>query len=416
MTFDTVTMKEKYLNAVKEAWLTTEDSFPQFLFEVSLETKTINEKYLINSQSKLQEPMSRIPKMPWKRKRWKQNLLKLVEEILYQETIINIHSTMKPQELTLFQEELMEFMRQVRRFSPELNFEEIGQALRNYIVYAMFKKIHQDDSGFSKAAFGYSMLYPFTDNFIDNSANTSKDKYEYNQMIRSKLKGNTVNPLTKHQKKTCDLLDFILTDFPRDTTPMAADLLLMMLDAQEISISQQHRTAPLSGKDRLDVSLYKGGISVLIDRYFVNKELTEADIIFYLGLGFFLQLADDLQDIRDDSDQGYQTLFTLDLRHEKEEKLVNRMLHFIHNNMLSYQAENDCFKNFVLSNCYQLIYISAIRSKEFFSVKYLNLLEALLPVSMSYYDSFRSEMKMNLDVENSNSNKYMKLLDEIVFP
>ncbi len=413
MIFDTDTIKEKYLNIVKEAWLATEATFPDFLCEISQERKLKNEAYISSTRIRLQESMNDIPKAPWKRKYWKQTLLTLTEDVLYQENIINVHSSMEPKELAEFQDELKEFMRQVRKFSPELSFDEIGQALRNYIVYAMFKKIHRDNSGFSRAGFGYSMLYPFTDNFIDNSNTTSAEKAEYNQIIRDKLKGKKVFPSTTHHKKTCALLDDIETIFPRETHPMTSHLLLMMLDAQESSLQQQDSTTVLSQEERLNISIYKGGISVLIDRYFVSKELREADILFYIGLGFFLQLADDLQDIKEDSENGYQTLFTFNLDPVHEEELVNQLLHYIYHIMNSFQAENDHFKDFVLLNCYQLIYTSIIRSKAFFSPEFLEKIERLLPVTICYYDNFTKDMAISF--EGKDQNKYHKVLDALIF-
>lgn len=412
MIFDTDTLKEKYLNAIKQSWLTTKTTFPVFLCEISQDNKTANEAYLDHTRRVFQEHLNLIPKTPWKRKKWAQNLQSLIDQILYQETVINLHSSMEREELTLFQTELKEFLRQVRKFSPELSFEDMGQALRNYIVYAMFKRIHMDPSGFNRAGFGYSMLYPFTDNFIDNIATTAEEKKEFNQIIRTKLKGNAALSRTTHQKRTCELLEEIESVYPRASYPMMPQLLLMMLDAQELSLVQQDNTTSLSLDDRMNISIYKGGISVLIDRYFVNRELTESDLLFYTGMGFFLQLADDLQDIEEDSRLGYQTLFTFDLNPAYEENLVNQLLHFVHNIMESYQAENNRFKDFVLLNCYQLIYLSIIRSKAFFTSGYLERIERLLPVTVRYYDNLKKDMPNGLD--GTYQNKYRKTLDALL--
>jgi hypothetical protein len=301
----------------------------------------------------------------------------------------------------------------VRSFAPELTLEDIGQALRNYIVYAMFKVIHQTKTGFSMAGFGYSMLYPFTDNYIDNTKNSPEDKSEYNTLIRDKIAGREIHPRTIHQQKTCDLLQAIESEYPRDQITPAFHLLHMMLEAQENSLRQQHRGVLLSEEERLDISLYKGGISVLIDRFFVRKELTEEDILMYLGLGFFLQLADDLQDIGSDSRQGYQTLLTVDVSPDKEEKLVNKMLHLVHNTMGSFEAENNLFKNFVLANCYQLVYTSVIGSREFFSKEYLDRIEKHLPVSCAFYERVKSSFAVPAD--SRLHHKYLKVLDTVIF-
>lgn len=276
----------------------------------------------------------------------------------------------------------------------------------------MFKEIHQVKTGFSKACFGYSMLYPFTDNYIDSNDISDLEKMEYNQIIRDKLSGKTVFPKSTHQKKTCDLLEAIENDYPRNLDSSVYALLQMMLDAQEKSLHQQNTDSKLTSEERLKISIYKGSISVLIDRFFVNKEITEEDLLFYLGLGFFLQLADDLQDIEEDSIKGNQTIFTLDLRLEEEEKLVNKLLHFIHHLMNTYQAENNVFKDFIIFNCYQLIFLSLDGSKKFFSEKYLSDLEKYLPITYNFLDTLKGNLFLNNDFKMDE--KYMKLLDDIL--
>lgn len=413
MLLDKEKIKEYYLGEVKKQWLTASDAFPNFLSVITEDKKEENEQYVQDILTGFQKHVKSYSRLPFKQKRWKRNILTMINDILFHETVLGIHQSMNTEELNAFQEELMEFLRRVRRFAPELSLDEIGQALRNYIVYAMFKVIHRSDVGFSMAGFGYSMLYPFTDNYIDSKSNSSEEKAEYNKIIHDKIEGKEIRTRTVYQRKTCDLLQAIESEYPRNLDSSAYLLLLMMLEAQENSIRQQQSAVLLTPEERLDISLYKGGISVLIDRFFVHKELTEEELILYLGLGFFLQLADDLQDIKSDSEQGYQTILTVDLSHGQEEKIINKMLHFVHNTMGSFQAENDLFKNFVLINCYQLIYTSLIGSKEFFSQEYLNKIEALLPIKYGYLEN----VKQGFFVPTGSKlhKRYMRILDEIIF-
>jgi hypothetical protein len=319
---------------------------------------------------------------------------------------------MKQEEIEAFYEELMAFLKKVRHFSPELKFDEIGQAIRNYIVYAMFKVIHQVPSGFSSAGFGYSMLYPFTDNYIDSLKPSTSDKKEYNQLIRDKILGKEVDTNCSHHKKTCDLLQAIALEYPREKDDRIYTLLLMMLEAQEESLRQQNPEITLSEEERLTISLLKGGVSVLVDRFLVHKELTQADLHFYLGFGFFLQLADDLQDIKEDSKKGHQTLFTVSLMKEQEEKLLNKLLNFLHFIMDTYSAENDSFKNFVLASSDQLIFTSLFGSKEFFTLEYQRQIEAYLPVTSSYLESAKANsLEQQSDRVQDN---YIKVLDLLI--
>ena len=397
------------LEGLKEEWLAASDVFPDFLQEVLAEKKLENEAYAKKVSEQFHQQTNRLPRLPFGRKKWKAKMLDIIFEVLYHENIIGIHESMKPTEIDAFYHELMDFLKEVRQFSPDLRFDEIGQAIRNYIVYAMFKVIHQVESGFSKAGFGYSMLYPFTDNYIDSGELSSEKKKEYNELIRDKILGKEIHPGGRHDKKTCDLLQAIASDYPREKDDRIYTLLLMMLKAQEDSLHQQRSDLLLSEEERLDISLWKGGISVLVDRFLVNKELTAQDLHFYLGFGFFLQLADDLQDIGEDSRMGYQTLFTVSLNNEQEEKLVNKLLHFLHHIMEAYSAENDTFKNFVMASSDQLVLISMLRSKEFFPSQYRSRLEQFLPVTGSYLETARAN---SLEQQNKKiQDNYMKVLD-----
>ncbi|MDD3172533.1 MAG: hypothetical protein PHF63_02495 [Herbinix sp.] len=404
--------KEKYLDLVKKEWLSAPDVFPSFLNNISKETKIKNEHYLQTFFTDFGDQLKKYRKIPIGRKKWRKKTINLLQEVLYKESIIGLHHSMDHQTIDAFVQEIKEFLHQVREFAPELSFADIGQAIRNYIVYAMFKELHNVKSGFNIAGFGYSMLYPFTDNYIDSKICTEKEKQEYNQIIRDKIKGKDVHPKTLHQSKTCELLQAIESAYPRDCDTQVFPLLLMMLEAQETSIKQQSKDLLLTYEERLNISIYKGGISVLIDRFFVNKEITEADLIFYLSFGYFLQLADDLQDIKEDSTQGHCTIFTLDLKCSQEEKVVNKMLHFVHQITYSYPSENNSFKYFILSSCYQLIYSSIAGSKEFFSRDYLDRIETYLPVTYPYLDKLLTNRIENREFKIQAN--YMNIMDELI--
>jgi len=406
-------VKETCLNLVKREWLEIEHSFPSFLPEVTDEIKLQNENYIKTISFDFQKQVKAFSHIKIGKKRWKKKTMEMIENILYHETVIGVHRSMNRSELDDFQEELKEFLRHVRLFAPKLSIEEIGQAIRNYIVYAMFNEIHAVPAVFNIAGFGYSMLYPFTDNYIDSTNYSVKEKSEYNQMIRDKIEGTPVHPSCEYLSKTCELLQMIESVYPREKDDTVFHLLLMMLEAQEDSIRQQKKGVSLSPEERLNISLYKGGVSVLIDRYFVKKEITQTDLTFYLGFGFFLQLADDLQDIKEDSINGSQTLFTIDLSCEREEQLVNQLLHFIHHIMDTYPAENDQFKTFILSNCYQLILSAVIQSKEFFSKEYLKQIERYLPVTALSYENMRRNQPEGKDAKTQS--RYLKVLDTLLF-
>ena len=401
-----------YFSIIKQDWLNSKDHFPDFLTLIPQNKQEDNEQFLDNYLKQFQKQIKRFHSLPLLNKYWKRKTLNMFQNFLQMEQVLSVHQHMTTQDIQNFKIEMMDFMREVRTFAPELSFEDIGQATRNYIVFAMFKIMHKEYSGFNKAAFGYSMLYPFTDNYIDSKSNTPKDKKIYNQLIHDKIKGLPTSPISTHHRKTCELIGAIESLYPRDNHSDIYKLLLQMLDAQELSIKQQHSDLMLSKEERLDISIYKGGISVLIDRYFVQKELTEKDILFYLGFGFFLQLADDLQDIGDDSSKGHSTLLTYDTSCPEVEKVVNKILHFLHHITKDYQPDNISFKEFVLSSSYLLILSSVIGSKKFFSQSYLDRMNKHLPVSKIYLEKLllNKPEQMNSHMQD----QYLRRLDELI--
>jgi hypothetical protein len=406
------------LEIIKTIWLEASDQFPMNLTEITPEQKLSNEAYTDQVSRAFHEQMNSIPRLPFRRRKWSKQTQIFLMKLLSEEQIIGIHNVMSPQELTVFYQELMDFARHARCFAPELSFEELGQAIRNYIVFAMFKVINRkpysEDGhvGYSNAGFGYSMLYPFTDNYIDTIANTISDKQEYNQLIRDTIEGKEVQFKDNYHKKTHLLMKAIEEAYPRERDSDIYTLLLMMLEAQEESLGQQSKNHVLTPEQRLDISLFKGGVSVLVDRYLINKPLTEEDYIFYLGFGFFLQLADDLQDIGEDRRNGYQTIFTLETEQSSEERLVNKLLNFLHTVMEAYSAENNSFKEFVKQSSNLLIYSSVVGSRDYFSEQYLLQIEKRLPVTIPYLENVRAGLIERQD--QTTQDQYMKLLDCLI--
>lgn len=406
-------IKRDYLDKIKNIWIEASDCFPDFLNPICRSTQAENEIFIQSVFDHLKKQLNKYPRLPFKQKKWKHKTVSMLQEVLSSETIICVHHYMDQQSIDTLQESLTQFLRHVRKFAPAMPLDGIGQAIRNYIVFTMFSEIHKLDHSFHRACFGYSMLYPFTDNYIDSHEISGKEKKQYNQLIKDKIEGRQIHPQSEHQKKTCDLLQMIELEYPRNRDLSISNLLLMMLDAQENSLLQQNGNTLLSYDERLDISLYKGGISVLIDGYFVNKELSAHDLLFYLEFGFFLQLADDLRDIHEDSIYGNQTIFTVDFDFQHQERIVNKMLHFIQIVMHSFQAENNHFKEFILTNCYQLIFSSVTESREFFSTEYLEHLEQYLPASCSFLDNIKHDQS---ETSNRGSQEhYMKMLDAMIF-
>lgn len=413
MTFDKEKVLDVILHKVKEEWKRTESVFPEFLRSYDQEEKQVNESRVSKSIEQIKEQLNKLqnPLITFGNKeKWRQETERLFTEILSNEPILGINEAMPKDTLDAFNSELKKIIKRVRKFDEDLKIEDIGQAIRNYMVYAIFKELNGMPQKCSSSIFGYSMLYPYTDNYIDNSKYTINEKKHFNKMIEDKLKGVSYEAISVHEKKTAELLSYIEDDYGRPDAIFEG--LLLMLEAQKNSQKQENSDFDLSAEDILDISVFKGGLSVMIDRYFINKPFSENDFYFYYSFGFLLQLCDDLQDITEDKERGSRTLFSSCQSSEETEGNIYRLIQFTHNLFKSCESVREEFRAFLLCNCYFLILFSAIGSKEHISDKGLLRLEEKLPVSAAYFKEFRGGLSS--EKLEQNRDKYMKMIDIFV--
>ncbi|MFR8467313.1 hypothetical protein BLA28_05790 [Eisenbergiella tayi] len=423
---------------IQELWQSAECTFPPFLTEINAGEKGTNEKWITESTERIRLHLKAFPsrsaftfpnkkgseRITPRQQIWLKETESLFHSLLLTEPVLGIRNALSPQTLDAFQDKIKQFLRKVRSFAPDMELEDMGQAIRNYMVYAIFREQNGLPQKCSSSIFGYSMLYPFTDNFLDDPSHTEEEKIHYNKLIHHRISGLPVTPLSLHEEKTAMLLDAIAADYPGPEADeaygaeAAADIrqgLLLMLEAQEISQKQTDASLSLTEKNILDISIYKGGLSVLIDRYFINCKMTEQDALFYFGFGFLLQICDDLQDIAQDRESGSRTLLSRCQTPEEREDVVNRLFHYTDRLFHFSPPSSAAFRNFLLQNCFQLILSSAAGSGDFFSSSYLEGLERAFPVSFSYLKQTKEKMPAAFSAgKPADQNRMMDMLDAVL--
>lgn len=381
-------------NQIYEIWNNSSDSFPEFLVSIPREKQLQNEKFLSDCMKHLKKLLN-IRKRPiYIKSLWKKRWNKLIHHILFNESIIGISAAFSGETLTDMQQEFYRFFKAATSFDETMSMEEIGQAARNYLVYDIFTQIHNLPPVVTPAIFGYSMLYPYTDNYIDDPQYSADEKNDYNRMIAGHIKGDNVKTRCIHDIKTCELIDDVIHFYENEDQTDIRHGLFYMLDAQKLSLTQTKSALKkdLNEDEIFKISSYKGGISVLIDRFYVSTNMSEADFLFYLCYGFFLQLADDLQDITEDYKLERQTLFTFEKNENRVQIILNKLFHFLQTIMDAYTINNFELKEFIQKNCFYLLLFSTFGSEENFSKDYLSKLEQYLPVSISFVEKLKEEL------------------------
>ena len=88
-----------------------------------------------------------------------------------------------------YYESSVAFSRRARAFDPDLGAEEIGQAIRNVWIMNSLQMLGERQVGLSPAIFAYSMLYPETDNYLDDPEVAIADKRRFNERLGRRLRG-----------------------------------------------------------------------------------------------------------------------------------------------------------------------------------------------------------------------------------
>lgn len=368
-------------------WHSMPDTFPDFLQVYSQEEKCFNEKFILE----LRRMQKELPQNPSEEQ--KKEIRRKMNELLEEEQILHIREHFSKELLEEFEENIETFIEKVKAFDETLSMESIWQAMRNYLIYGMIVNLQGKNQNCHDPILGYSLLYPYTDNYIDEFHRKNTDKSSYNNLIRKTLLNEEISPKNAYEAKTKQLLNLVLNYYSDDRKKQkeVSSLLLLMLEAQEMSILQIHRFGrkKLTIEEILRISTYKGGISVLLDYLFSIdfdiSSVTEEERYFYLCFGLILQLADDLQDIAEDTKKHSKTLITT-CNHKKErEAIVNRLLHFTQACITEFCPKNPKLHTFMLQNCELMLLAAVAKNQKYFSKSYLEKIEPHLPMPLGCF-------------------------------
>ncbi len=395
-------------------WNQQPEDFPRFLSVVEEEQKRENEKIFENYRKSLQNHMKAFPEKEKERLTWKEKLDEDFLEFVENENIIGIKKAMDQELFQAFWKETKHFVRRTRDFDHTLSIESIWQAIRNFFIYAVIVDLQDDEQNCDDPIFSYSLLYPYTDNFIDDTKKSNVEKESYNEMIKRTICGEAPEVNGECEKKTQKLLMNLLSFDEFSDIEEIRNALLLILDAQMKSMIQQSN-ADLSYHDVLQISVYKGALSVFVDYLLASSNRCEEDTEFYLKFGFLLQVVDDIQDICNDLKDKSKTLIAYHYKKGSLEAVVNKLLHYAHTIFHSFSPKNPKRKEFMMQNCFTMILVTVASNQQYFSRNYLKEIERYLPFRFDYLKGFSVSKDKNtskhFDKVRDNG---MRILDTIV--
>jgi len=300
--------------------------------------------------------------------------------------------------------------RYARRFDASVRSEDLFQACRNAWVACGLQSLFGQAMIVTPSIFAYSMLYPYSDNYLDDAGVDSTAKRSFSGRFRDRLTGRDLPPANVREEAIWELVGLIESEYERAAYPSVYASLLAIHRSQEESIRLMdgdgfagHRDShPL--EPALDVTrlvFAKGGDSVLADAYLAAGRLTMTEARFAFEWGVLLQLGDDLQDVREDSAGGIRTLFSQALGCEPLDELTNRTFHFTQSVMAQLEALETApaaLKELIKQSSYSLLIRAAGAARESYSRPYIAKLETYSPFRFSFVDSRRDLLAKRQDL------------------
>lgn len=288
-----------------------------------------------------------------------------------------------------------EFFYAARKFGPELTPENIYQGLRNVWIMNGLQLMLDKPVEITPSVFAYSMIYPYSDNLLDDPVISFEEKKDFSIRFYNRLKGEKTEPKSFTESQLFKLVSMFEEQYDRKSFPEVYESLLAIHNAQTESLKLVN-TGLLNQSEILRICFEKGGTSVLADGYLVAGKLTQLQERALMGYGIYLQLLDDIQDAKEDA-AAQTTTVCSKLTGEPMERFVNRTVLFGRKALEEMKNfgtnNNNVFLNLMNKSIETMIIESVGLNNAGYSREYLSLLEKHSPLHFDFVRQKRSQSK-----------------------
>lgn len=291
------------------------------------------------------------------------------------------------------------FVAEAHRYDPTLTDADIYQASRNVMSMNFMQLLLGLEVELTPAVFAYSLLYPYSDNILDNPSILPEEKKTFGVWFLSVLQDEDPAPRNERERRIREMISLVERQYPRKKFPMVYESMLAIHSAQSRSLGLMQGSVSPYEKDVLGLSFEKGGASVLGDGYLVAGELSDWQRRFMFGYGCFTQLMDDVEDIRSDNDAGIATIFSQCAGKWKLDGVTNRLFHFgegVFSQMERFPGEDAAMLRSLVWTCIQPALIgSLIRSHRYYTRGYLHALQVHFPFHFRTLEQQEKKLRRN---------------------
>src|SRR5690554_916306 len=226
---------ETFINHFSDVWVKSQDSFPDFAPTYSAEEKRVKEQHSDRIQKRLKELQE------VKRRGLLKNgdpgaaFFPLFREMMQE--IFDFDAAHL--EIILaddFRNVSRTFFYDARKFGPELTPENIYQGLRNVWIMNGLQLMMGLPVEITPSVFAYSMIYPYSDNLLDDASLTQAEKEAFSARFNNRLHGGEAEPASHTEHQLFRLVKMIEDQYPRDAYEEVYESLYAIQTGQTRSI------------------------------------------------------------------------------------------------------------------------------------------------------------------------------------
>ncbi len=386
----------------KEMWWSCESGLPELGPVYNLDEKIIRESKLVNCIDELGKELKLAALEQPDRKTLEDRFLPLAGVFL--KTTFDLEDRHLSALISYgFTESIEEFVRQARGFDPDLSAANIYQAGRNAWTMTFLQYLFGVPMKITPAILAYSLLYPYSDNYLDDPDIPAEVKTEFSRRFNFRLEGRPVSPVNSVEHKIFDLVGMIEGQFDRQLYPQVYASLAAIYRAQHKSLDLQLPNLSPYEMDVLGLVFEKGGTAVLADGYLVAGNLTPFQRVFSFYYGAFTQFMDDLEDVERDRQDGIMTIFSQTARRWPLDAVTRRLIYFgqgLLDELNQFSAPGlETLEEIMRKSITPLLVDSAGRVGHLYSRSYLNELERHSPYRFSKLKKVRRQVEHRFSME-----------------
>ena len=385
---------QPFLDHFSEVWFNSTESLPSFAKSYNETEKLEKEQYFEQVQQKLEGLQKKVNLKKIRSQKPELSFFPVFRTFLqsvfdFEEEQLDIILSEE------FRDVSKKFFYQAREFGPDLSPENIYQGLRNVWIMNGLQLMMQLPVEITPSVFAYSMIYPYSDNLLDDPTIPETQKKEFSKRFNCRLHGEIVKPGNFAEGQLFRLVEMFENQYDRNSYSEVYESLYLIQEAQTESLKLINSNS-LCEMETGSLCFAKGGASVLADGFLVAGNLTGQQQQALFGYGVYLQLLDDIQDINEDLKNNSKTMCS-SLKGSELGRFVNRTIHFGRislDEMRCFQSgQTEVFLNLMNRSIETMIIESVGLNNMVFDNGYLSLLEQFSPLHFEFIRSRKSHSR-----------------------